>query len=363
MKWLQALTPKRIQDLTPYASARRTAQAGDIWLNANENSATPGFDELPWALNRYPDFQPEMLLNAYAGYACISTEQLLVTRGIDEGIDLLISTFCEAGVDEIVYTPPTYGMYKIAAETRGVKARAISLTKEFQLGLERVETTIQADLVSGRPPKLIFLCSPNNPTGNLLKQSDVLKVLEASSEKSLILLDEAYIEFIPEASYVALLSKYANLVILRTLSKGFGLAGLRCGFVMANPAIIQLLRKVSAPYPIPVPVVSLAAQALSESGIAKMKTAVEAIIATRTLLEQQLTTFSFVRQIYPGQANFILIKVDDPGALISFLAGQGIIIRDQSFQPGLEKCVRISIGSPRETQSLLKALQEFEESK
>jgi len=370
MKWLQELTPKHIQELTPYASARRTALVGDIWNNANENPATPELGELPWELNRYPDFQPQILLKAYADYASIATEQLLVTRGIDEGIDLLISTFCEAGVDEIIYTPPTYGMYKIAAETRGVKAFAAPLTSESQLDVELVETTIPApetepsiSLVPGRPPKLIFLCSPNNPTGNLLKRSDVVKVLEAYRETSLVLLDEAYIEFIPKSSYADLLSQYSNLVILRTLSKGFGLAGLRCGFVMADPAIIQLLRKVIAPYPIPVPVVSLATQALSASGIARMKHAVEAIVSTRAFMDQQLQTCSFVQQVYPGRANFLLIKVDEPAVLISFLAGQGIIIRDQSFQPGLERCVRISVGSPRETQSLMQALQKFEESK
>jgi len=394
MKWLEALTPEYIKKLTPYASARRSFIEGDVWLNANENPSVPGLEDQLWKLNRYPDFQPRNLLKCYAEYVGVQESQLLVTRGIDEGIDLLIGTFCETGVDRIVYTPPTYGMYKIAAESKGVEACAVPLSGDFQLDIdlikktiseqksnaytgslsnktqdvERVETTdtnqetgTSASSVASLAPKLIFLCSPNNPTGGLLKRADVIAILEAARDKSLVILDEAYIEFIPEASVVGLLDEYPNLVVLRTLSKAFGLAGLRCGFVMAQPDIIQLLRKVIAPYPIPAPVVELVTQALSGRGIAKMKEAVSKIVTTRKATELQLDEFSFIQQVYSGNANFILFKVTDAGALISFLTQLGIIIRDQSFQAGLENCVRVTIGSPSEMNGLYQALQEFEE--
>lgn len=258
--WLKNITPKNIQRLIPYSSARREATEGEIWLNANENPFPRNTGDHPSNLNRYPEFQPKALVEAYARYSGVATNQLLITRGIDEGLDLLVRSFCRAGDDQIVYTPPTYGMYRITAETHGVQCVETPLLSDWRLDTPQV-------IVEAGDSKLVFLCSPNNPTGNILSRSKVIDILESARNQTLIILDEAYIEFMSESSYVDLLEEYSNLVVLRTLSKAFGLAGLRCGFVLASPEVIGVLKKISAPYPIPVPVVDLAITALTDEGI------------------------------------------------------------------------------------------------
>ncbi len=351
--WLKNITPKNIQQLIPYSSARREATEGDIWLNANENPFPRSTVDHPGDLNRYPEFQPVALVEAYANYAGIKTDQLLITRGIDEGLDLLVRGFCRAGDDQIVYTPPTYGMYRITAETHGVQCVATPLLANWKLDTPQV-------IVEAGDSKLVFLCSPNNPTGNLLKRSAVIEVLESARNQTLIVLDEAYIEFMPESSYVDLLSEYSNLVVLRTLSKAFGLAGLRCGFVMASPEIISTLKKISAPYPIPVPVVDLALTALADEGIARMKQEVKIIQVERESLADSIRQFSFVKEVYPGNANFVLLRVGDAVHLMDALSQKGIIIRNQSSQVQLENCVRITMGTVLEIKTLLSALEEYE---
>jgi histidinol-phosphate aminotransferase len=351
--WLDRLTPKNIRNLIPYSSARREAISGEVWLNANENPFTRRSGDFPSALNRYPEFQPTALLEAYSRYAGVSPDQLLVTRGIDEGLDLLIRSFCTGGEDQIVYTPPTYGMYRITAETQGVHCMPTPLLENWKLDLPQV-------IVEAGDSKLVFLCSPNNPTGNLIKKSKVIKILEATRNQTLVVLDEAYIEFVPEASYVQLLADYPNLVVLRTLSKAFGLAGLRCGFILASPEIISVIKKVTPPYPIPVPVADLAVAALSEAGIQRMRLEVDLISSSREDLMEKLKNFSFIRKIYPGVANFILLKVKDAADLMNSLETKGIVIRNQSKQILLENCVRISIGTPEETSLLLAAFKDYE---
>jgi histidinol-phosphate aminotransferase len=210
-------------------------------------------------------------------------------------------------------------------------------------------------------PKLIFLCSPNNPTGNLLNREDVLKVLEMAEGKSIVILDEAYIEFNPEASFINDLTEYDNLVVARTLSKAFGLAGLRTGFLIANPEIISILQKVSAPYPIPVPIVEMATEALNNEGVSRMKSEVKAIIQSRSTLEAALNDLEFVKQVYPGDANFLLLEVADVQEVMNYLKSRGIIIRDQSHQLNLENCIRISIGTEAEQAELLKVLKNYGE--
>ena len=422
MSWIQQMLPEHIQNLVPYASAGRANVSGEVWLNANENPNEKRSGGLSSAMNRYPQFQPVELLQGYANYAKCSTEKLLVTRGIDEGIDLLLRAFCMPGIDRIIYTPPTYGMYKISAEALGIQTIRVPLTEDFQLdieglekaikdqdpdtevlevqttGLERAEsetgsantprpsTQLQSPLssfdglrmtsydkagrmtpsldtsgasVSRKTPKLIFLCSPNNPTGNLLARESIYRVLDATAGKALVILDEAYIEFSPEDSFVDELDNYENLVIARTMSKGFGLAGLRCGFVMASPEIIAVLRKVSAPYPIPVPVVDLVSNALRPEGILQMQTEVFDITGNRSSLESQIENLPFIKQIYPSFANFLLLEVLDSETLISFLSSKGIIIRDQSHHDRLGNCIRISIGTKEEQDVLLKALKTY----
>ncbi|MCF7822711.1 MAG: histidinol-phosphate transaminase [Candidatus Marinimicrobia bacterium] len=352
MNWLQRLTPPNIQELVPYSSARREASDGDVWLNANENPFPRKSKGAFAGLNRYPEFQPVALLKAYASYAGVSIDQVLITRGIDEGLDILIRSFCSAD-DQIIYTPPTYGMYRITAETLGVQSVATALLPGWKLDMPQV-------IVEAGDSKIAFLCSPNNPTGNVLKRSKVLDILEATRNQTLIVLDEAYIEFVPESSYVDLLSNYPHLIILRTLSKAFGLAGLRCGFVLANPAIIAILKKVTPPYPIPIPAVEIATAALSAPGIATMKSEVKLIQDTRADLEASLNTFSFVEWVAPSDANFLLIKVKDASELMTFLQQKGIVIRNRSSQTLLENCVRITVGSAEEMELLLTEMKAYE---
>jgi histidinol-phosphate aminotransferase len=351
MSWLDELTPQHIRDLVPYSSARREASEGKVWLNANEN---PFPRSEAGALNRYPDFQPQRLIQAYASYAGVQPKQLLVTRGIDEGIDLLNRAFCQQGVDQIMFTPPTYGMYDISAKTSGLGTVEVPLGSDWQLD---VETMIQRSAQS----KLIYVCSPNNPTGNLLKRSDIIRLLEGTRDRSLVVLDEAYIEFSAQDSLVDLLSKYRHLIVLRTMSKAFGLAGLRCGFVLAAEEVITTLQKVSAPYPIPVPVVDRVSKALSEDGQQGMKREVDLINQARNDFLVDLNAFSFVEEVIPSVANFVLFRVKDAEALMSALSASGVIIRNRSSQYGLANTVRATIGTPDEMQQLILALKDYED--
>lgn len=354
MNWLETLTPQHVRDLVPYASARREASEGQVWLNANESPYTPYSVPPEQKLNRYPDFQPGDLLRAYASYAGVQTEQLLVTRGIDEGIDLLTRAFCRPGYDQILYTPPTYGMYKICAESLGVSSKPVPLGSGWQLDLPSM-------LAGVSESKLIYLCSPNNPTGNTLKREDIIDLLEATRERSLLVVDEAYIEFVPQITVQDLLRDYPHLIILRTLSKAFALAGLRCGFVMAAPEIIHTLQKTSAPYPIPVPIIALALQALEKLGIASMKSAVETIVKDRQGLWKQLEQYSFVKKVYPSEANFLLFQLEDAPALMKALKSSGVVIRDQSAQVGLGNTLRVTVGTDQELSQFTTAMQLFEE--
>ena len=355
MKWLEKITPRHIQTLVPYASARREASQGKIWLNANENPFKQQIGNNLAAYNRYPEAQPGQLLLAYSDYSGVSVNQLLVTRGIDEGIDLLIRAFCEQGQDQIIYTPPTYGMYRISAETNNIGAVAVPLRADWSLDVPGIHQQLSRS-------KLIFLCSPNNPTGSLLDPHDVRNILEVTHGKTLVILDEAYVEFKPESSLIALLAEFPHLVVMRTLSKAFGLAGLRCGFILTSPEIIAILKKVSAPYPIPVPVVNIASQALSESGIVSMKRDVESLQNNRARLMEMLQTFSFVKRTYTSSANFVLFKVADAASLMGFLLDRGVVIRNQSSQPELDDTLRITVGTATEIQSFIQCMQDYEAS-
>ncbi|EKO3750728.1 histidinol-phosphate transaminase, partial [Vibrio metschnikovii] len=275
---MEKLARKQIQALTPYLSARRIGGSGDVWLNANESPFDNHYKTDFARLNRYSDCQPQALIQAYADYAGVKPDQVLTSRGADESIELLIRTFCEPNQDAILYCPPTYGMYAISAETFGVERKQVPLSADWQLDLTAIEANLEQ-------VKLVFVCSPNNPTGNLIRRQDIIALLDMTQDRAIVVMDEAYIDFCPEASTVDLLQTYPNLAILRTLSKAFALAGLRCGFTLASPAIINLLLKVIAPYPVPVPVADIALQALSPSGLARTKFQVLDLNANRAYLQ------------------------------------------------------------------------------
>ncbi len=368
MNFIDSITPEYIRQLVPYSSAKRELMntkvaEQSIWLNANESP----FDNVKGnvkdnvkdnvksnaGFNRYPNFQPEQLISRYARYAGVEPEQVLVTRGADEGIELLVRTFCTPGQDSILINPPTYGMYNICATTFNVETIKVPLTNEYQLDVEQIINQQSKTL------KLVFICSPNNPTGELIAQQQIIDVLDAYKDTALVVVDEAYIDFSPDDAVTGLIKQYPNLVILRTLSKAFALAGIRCGFTLAQADTIAMLQKVIAPYPIPAPVEQIALQALSDDGIAQTKQQVVQLNQQKQGFIAQLSDFANVEKIIRSDTNFVLIKVTDKQQLLDAMQQRNILIRDQSSQPTLADCVRITIGNPIEMQAVTDIFKEI----
>jgi len=358
--WLEQLTSEHVRDLTPYESARRLFAASQgqqrVWLNANESPEASHYEVSCDLLNRYPDCQPEAVLQRYADYTGLRKENIVTSRGADEGIELLIRAFCTPGKDTVLICPPTYGMYAISANTFSVGVEKVSLLPDFSVDVKGVNAT------AGKV-KLVFLCSPNNPTGTLLSQNDLLSILDAHKDQAIVVLDEAYIEFSANSSQVKLLEKYSNLVILRTLSKGFALAGIRCGFVLSSPEIKDVLLKVIAPYPVPDPVAQIAAQALSESGIAAMRSRVNSLSDELRALSEKLQHLDELELVGSQCGNFVLFRHANNSALMQYLVDNNMLIRNQSKQPMLDNCLRISIGTASQNQQLFDLIEAFFSSK
>lgn len=351
---ISQLSRKNIQALTPYQSARRLGGSGDVWLNANEYALSPNFDLTDRTFNRYPEPQPQAVIEGYARYAGVAPENVLVSRGGDESIELIIRAFCEAN-DSILYCPPTYGMYAVSADTCGIATKTVPLTADFQLDLAQIKANLEG-------VKVVFVCSPNNPTGNLIKRSDLFELLQITAGKAIVVVDEAYIEFCPEASLISELQNFPHLAIIRTLSKAFALAGLRCGFTLANAELIGVLQKVIAPYPLPVPVSDIAAQALSPQGIEQMKTRVAEVIILRAELQKNLENLPLVEQVFDSEANYLLFKCQDGQKVFKALWEQGIILRDQHKALGLQNCIRITVGTREENLRVIKRIAELRSS-
>ncbi|MEJ4044797.1 histidinol-phosphate transaminase [Erwinia sp. SLM-02] len=347
---VESLARANVRALTPYQSARRLGGNGDVWLNANEYPLAVPFNLSQQTLNRYPECQPKRVIERYAAYAGLNADQVLVSRGADEGIELLMRAFCEPGKDAVLFCPPTYGMYSVSAETIGVEYRTVEARDDWQLNLSGI-----AEQLDG--VKLVYVCSPNNPTGNLINPDDFRELLEMTRGKALVVADEAYIEFCPQASLAGWLKDYPHLVVLRTLSKAFALAGLRCGFTLANAEVIALLMKVIAPYPLSTPVADIAGQALSEEGIALMRDHVGQLIANREKLIADLRQCDCVEEVFNSETNYILARFTASSLVFKTLWDQGIILRDQNKQPGLSGCLRISIGTREECDRVISALK------
>lgn len=344
----QQLARKAVQELTPYQSARRIGGHGSIWLNANESPDSQQYPNPEQRLNRYPEFQPPELIGAYATYAGLSDPQILTTRGADEAIDLLIRGYCEPGQDRIVINPPTYGMYAICAKTWGVEIVEQPVTDSFDPDYAALE---QLDA------KLFFICSPNNPTGNLVDLNEVSKLAEIKKDKALIVIDEAYIEFASDQTAVDLLESYDNIVILRTLSKAFALAGARCGFVLANPDVIAILSKVIAPYPVPTPVATIATEVLT-ARLPQMYQRVAECNAIREQFVQTLNQLDGVAEVFPATGNFVLIRFESD-AIFAQMGERGIVLRDFNDKPNLAASIRITIGTQAEMDTTLAALEQL----
>jgi histidinol-phosphate aminotransferase len=350
---IESLARPEIVAMKPYSSARKEAPGKGILLNANE-SPWPLLDE-EGSLNRYPDPQPTELILRLANLYGVPEEQLLLTRGSDEGIDLLVRVFCRAGQDAILQCPPTFGMYKISAQTQG--ADIVSVTRNADEGFRLDEQAVLNRLQQDDRIKLVFLTSPNNPTGDITGNEFLQQLLQLAEDRAIVVLDEAYAEFCGHASATGLIADHENLVVLRTLSKAWAAAGLRCGAVLAQPSVISLLRRVIAPYPLPSPVVSLALRMLEPDVLEKQK-----LLLDETLLDK-LASLSFIREIFPGEANFVLIRVDQSEQLLTFCADRGVIIRGFPADPLLQGCIRISVGSENDIMILAKVLEEWEKTR
>lgn len=353
---IEKLARPEIVAMKPYSSARKEAPGEGILLNANE---------APWPLldpesrlNRYPDPQPERLLRHLARLYQTGEDKLLVTRGSDEGIDLLTRVFCRAGQDAILQCPPAFGMYRIAAQTQGACVVSIPRsTEDFSLDEQGVIDALGAD----PRIKLVFLTSPSNPTGDVLDRSFLLRLLDLVQGRALVIVDEAYAEFTDHPSATPLVDDYEHLVVLRTLSKAWAAAGLRCGSVIAQETVISLLRRIIAPYPLPSPVVSLAMEILDDDILEKQRNLLRQVKNNKRILLAMLEGRPFVRRIYPGEANFVLIQVDDADALLSFCAQNNVILRGFPAEEALRGCIRISVGSEDDLASLERALDKWEE--
>lgn len=361
MSIVNKLARAELVDMVPYQSARRLFAAGSaeqasatlqkkVWLNANEAPGKGDYQVNSENINRYPDFQPDNLLNAYSNYCGLKRNQILATRGADEGIELIIRSFCRAYQDNILICPPTYGMYAISAENHGAGIIKVPL-KNNTLDLDGLQQQV------GKA-KVVFLCSPGNPTGNLLPKAQIIQAIELFKESAIVVVDEAYIEFSPEQTSLPLLESYDNVIVLRTLSKAFALAGLRCGFTLASTEIITLLSKVIAPYPISAPVAEIASSALS-TDLTKMTQRVQDCNATKVSLTSWLTEQDWCSEVFASDANFVLFRCTNAAEktrIFDCLVDKNILIRDQSKQLQLENCLRISIGSNQEITQLKEVL-------
>jgi histidinol-phosphate aminotransferase len=341
---LDLLIRQNVKKLTPYSSARDEFKGeGKIFLDANENSL--GSPLTRW-YNRYPDPHQLKVKEKLSEIKKVAVKNIFLGNGSDECIDILQRAFCEPGIDNIIICPPTYGMYEVSANINNVHVKKIDLTPSFQLDLAAIENAIDENT------KMIFLCSPNNPTANSLHHEDIEAIL--NNYFGLVVIDEAYINFSRQKSFSIQLSDYPNLVVMQTLSKAWGLAALRVGITFASEEVIAVMNKIKPPYNINQASQELALQALEE--VEQVNEMIKEIVKEREVLAAALVNLSFVKKVYPSDANFLLVKMDDPVSVYKKLLQQGIVVRDRSKVELCEGCLRITVGTKEENQTLLYAL-------
>lgn len=349
------LARPEIRALKAYEAAQQVDDT--IRLNANESPKVNPVDHFRRPLNRYPEVRPAKLQAALAERFGCAVDELLVTRGSSEAIDLLIRCFCRAGIDSVVTTSPSFSMYGHYARIQGAKFIEVATRAERNFEID-VDELLQACDESSR---LLFVCSPNNPTGTLLPVSDLKKLLTARADKSAVVVDEAYIEFGRAESAVSLLDEFPNLLVLRTLSKALGFAGARCGTVIGPPSVIRMLSAVQAPYAMSTPVVECVEDALQDAQLAAADDAVADIVAERQRVTAAIADYPFVRKVWPSDANFFLLQVDDARRIMQRCEDEGILLR--YYGGDLADCIRISIGNRNENDRLLQALDTLTEKK
>jgi histidinol-phosphate aminotransferase len=344
---LDKLVRPNIKTLKPYSSAK-DEYTGDakILLDANENSL--GSPLTKW-YNRYPDPYQQKLKEKLAFVKQIAANQIFIGNGSDECIDILFRTFCEPGKDNIIICPPTYPMYEVSANINDINVQKAPLLSDYQLNVAHIEQLVNPNT------KIIWICSPNNPTGNSLDRIDIETIL--NHFEGIVVVDEAYINFSKQKSFVQSLIDYPNLVVLQTLSKAWGLAGLRLGMCFASPQVIGFMNKVKAPYNINIVTQELALQALEEVG--QVNDMIKLLVDMRIALAQVIASMPHVIQVFPSDTNFILVKIPKARQLYEYLLSQGIIVRDRSALELCEDSLRITVGTEQENTLLVDAMYEW----
>jgi len=347
---LNKLVRENIKNLKPYSSARSEfSGTAKVFLDANENSY--GSPLTKW-YNRYPDPLQWELKKKIGTIKNVEAESILLGNGSDECIDLLIRAFCDPKNDNIIICPPTYGMYEVYARINDVDVKEVPLQQNFQLNLEGLENAVDANT------KLIFFCSPNNPTGNNMEREDIEMVL--NNFDGIVVIDEAYINYSRQRSFLSELKDYPNLVVMQTFSKAWGLAALRLGMIFASKEIIDVLNKIKPPYNINQATQELAFKALDH--LNEVNEMIRATVEERGVLVKDLSQLPFVQKIFPSDANFVLAKIDDATGVYNFLKEKGIIVRNRSNVILCEDCLRITVGTPGQDKELIESLKNYQPS-
>ncbi|MFZ4457125.1 MAG: histidinol-phosphate transaminase [Bacteroidales bacterium] len=340
---LAKLVRPNILQLKPYSCARDEFKGeASVYLDANENPMNAPY-------NRYPDPMQWALKDKIAQMKSVRPEQIMLGNGSDEPIDLVVRIFCEPQVDNIVAIDPSYGMYQVCADVNNVEYRKVLLNADYSLDAQRVLNAVDANT------KIIFLCSPNNPTGNLLNRAEMLKIVNGF--EGIVVIDEAYVDFSSEASWLVDLDKYPNIIVLQTFSKAWGLASVRCGMAFASEEIIAYFNKVKYPYNINILTQNFVSENLNLES--RKNEWVEMLLTQRSLLSKELELLPFVEKIFPTDANFLLVKVPDANAVYHYLVDLGIIVRNRNTVSLCLGCLRITVGTAEENKTLIEALKKF----
>lgn len=340
---LKQIVRPNIYNMKPYSSARDDFKGdASIFLDANENPHRQEY-------NRYPDPRQQKIKERLSCIKKINTDHIFLGNGSDEAIDLIFRIFCEPSVDNVIITEPTYGMYEVCANINNVAIKKVLLNTDFSLNTSDILNAVDKNT------KVIFICSPNNPTANLFDPSEITKLIK--SFKGIVVIDEAYIDFSAKESWIKMIDEYPNLIVIQTLSKAWGLAAIRLGMAFASKEIIGLFNKVKYPYNINELTQEYALAQLSKLDVKEAW--VKELVNQRNILKKELQEISFIKKIYPSDANYLLIKVDDAPLRYQQLASKGIIVRNRNTMPLCSNCLRITIGTENENKQLLSVLKEL----
>lgn len=346
-KNIHSLVRENVLKLKPYSSARQDfVGKASVFLDANENPFGSSIDQ---DCNRYPDPLQWQLKFQLARVKGVPAEYIFVGNGSDEVIDLAYRIFCNPGKDNVIICPPTYGMFEVCAQINDLEVRKVNLTSNFQLDVDGIMQAVDAQ------SKILFICSPNNPTGNNMNREDIEVLL--NNFPGIVIIDEAYINYSTQKTFIQELTEYSNLIVMQTLSKAWGLAALRLGLCYASLDIIDLFNKVKPPYNINVMSQELGIQALQHTDL--INDWIRILVEERQHFKKELTSYPFVEKVYPSDANFLLVKVTDADSLYQYLSRNEVVVRNRSKEQGCESCLRITIGTPEENKILLNLLNQY----